>query len=61
MTINKVKSVPKALHMYNIEYTNGDQKVIYACGMTNAHFTSREYWPELEVLNICQLDDSWKN
>jgi hypothetical protein len=55
------KSYPRALHMYKVLYRDDSFRVLYACGMTHAHATSREYWPGQEIESIIQLDDSWKN
>ncbi len=55
------KAYPKALHMYRILYSDNSFRILYTCGMTHAHVTSREYWPGQEVKSIVQLDDSWKN
>jgi hypothetical protein len=55
------KRYPSALHMYELKYSDGQIRHVYACGMTHAYATSREYWPNLEILSINQLDDSWKN
>lgn len=57
----KAKTYPKALHMYKLEYNDNTQKVLYACGMTHAYSISRECWPNHEIKEITEMDDSWKN
>ena len=61
MTDTRTKRYPNALHMYELNHSDGQVRQVYACGMTHACATSREYWPDLEILDINQLDDSWKN
>lgn len=55
------KTYPAALHMYSVRYADGQHRILYACGMTHAHAMSKEYWPNQEILEVHQLDDSWKN
>lgn len=57
----KTKTYPKALHLYRLVYADNNCRLVYACGMTHAYATSREYWPNDEIKEVTQLDDSWKN
>lgn len=57
----KQKTYPQALHMYQVEYRDGRVRTLYGCGMTHIFAMSREYWPGEDIMEIRQLDDSWKN
>jgi hypothetical protein len=61
MLESATKTYPKSLHMYKIQYSDNECRVLCACGMTHAYTMSKEYWPDKDISVIDQLDDSWKN
>ena len=60
-TALKKKKYPESLHQYKIKYKNKNERILYANGATHAYAISKENWPNEEIYDVEQLDDSWKN
>ena len=56
----KAKELPSSLHLYEILYVDGSSRFLYGNGGTHVWAQSREVWPNQEIEDVVQLDDSWK-
>lgn len=53
--INPVKK--DNVKLYGVLYKSGASKYIYAIGATNAHYISRQMWPDNEIITIKEITD----
>lgn len=55
------KEVPSSLHCYELLYDDETTGTLFGNGAAHAYAISKEMWPHKEIIDVIQLDDSWKH